>query len=195
MKKFDDRNTRMERIAFDKLAAIHAIFDVFVINCKNAYCLSAYVTIDEMLAGFRGKCNYRQYIPFKPNKYGIKILAMCDAEIFYINIMEVYVGKQPDGAYKISNSSYDVVTRRCQHFVGTGRNVTIDNWFTSLLLVKTLLSDFKLTVIGTIRKSKRELPVEFSKPVSRPEKKAGCLDLEMNPLSFPTSQKKAKVYF
>ncbi|KAJ8942086.1 hypothetical protein NQ314_010159 [Rhamnusium bicolor] len=28
----------------------------------------------------------------------------------------------------------------------------------------------QLTVIGTIRKNKRELPIEFSKPVSRPEK-------------------------
>lgn len=168
--RFDDKDTRMERTAFDKLAAIRAIFDIFVTNCKNGYCLSAYVTIDEMLAGFRGKCNFRQYIPSKPNKYGIKILAMCDAKMFYTSIMEVYVGKQPDGPYKISNSSYDVVTRLCQHILGTGRNVTIDNWFTSLPLVKTLLSDFKLTVIGTIRKNKRELPVEFSKPVSRPEK-------------------------
>ncbi|KAJ8927264.1 hypothetical protein NQ314_020265 [Rhamnusium bicolor] len=124
-----------------------------------------------MLAEFRGKCNFRQYIPCKTNKYGIKILAMCDAKMFYTSIMEVYVGKQPDGPYKISNSSYDVVTRLCQHIVGTGRNVTIDNWFTSIPLVKTLLSDFKLTVIGTIRKDKRELLVEFCKPVSRPEKK------------------------
>ncbi|KAJ8954265.1 hypothetical protein NQ314_007140 [Rhamnusium bicolor] len=70
----------------------------------------------------------------------------------------------------MATSSYDVVTRLCPHIVDTGRNVTIDNWFTSLSLVKTLLSDFKLTVIGTIRKNKRKLPVEFSKPVFRPEK-------------------------
>ncbi|KAJ8941987.1 hypothetical protein NQ314_010211 [Rhamnusium bicolor] len=159
----------MKETAFDKLAAIRAIFDIFVTNCKNGYCLSAYLTIDEMLAELRGKCNFRQYIPSRHYKDGIKILAMCDAKMFFTSIMEVYIGKQPDGPYKISNSSYDVVTRLCKHIVGTGRNITIDNWFTSLPLLKTLLSDFKLTVSGTITKNKRELPVEFSKPVSRPE--------------------------
>ncbi|KAJ8931846.1 hypothetical protein NQ314_015200 [Rhamnusium bicolor] len=74
--RFDDKDTRMERTAFDILSAIRAIFDIFVTNCKNGYCLSAYVTIDEMLAGFRGKYNFRLYIPSKPNKYGINILAM-----------------------------------------------------------------------------------------------------------------------
>ncbi|KAJ8972837.1 hypothetical protein NQ314_000001 [Rhamnusium bicolor] len=32
------------------------------------------------------------------------------------------------------------------------------------------INGYRFTVIGTIRKNKRELPVEFSKPVSRPEK-------------------------
>jgi hypothetical protein len=41
------------------------------------------MTIDEMLVGFPGKCSFRQYIPSKPNKYGLKILALCDAKMFY----------------------------------------------------------------------------------------------------------------
>ncbi|KAJ8929758.1 hypothetical protein NQ314_017523 [Rhamnusium bicolor] len=65
--RFDNKDTRMERIAFDKLAAIRAIFDIYATNCKNGYCLPDYLTIDEMFAGFTGKCNFRQYIPSKPN--------------------------------------------------------------------------------------------------------------------------------
>ncbi|KAJ8937052.1 hypothetical protein NQ314_012046 [Rhamnusium bicolor] len=38
--RFDDKDTRMERTAFDKLAAIHAIFDIFVTNCKRLLFLS-----------------------------------------------------------------------------------------------------------------------------------------------------------
>ncbi|KAJ8952463.1 hypothetical protein NQ314_007539 [Rhamnusium bicolor] len=44
------------------------------------------------------------------------------------------------------------------------RNITIDNWFTSIPLVETLAKDYKLTVIGTIRKNKKKLPLEFTKP-------------------------------
>src|SRR5215475_10409512 len=66
----------------DKLAAIQFILDEFVKNCKSTYCLSEFFTIDEMLVPFRGRCSFIQYVPNKPEKYGIKIFALCDAKIF-----------------------------------------------------------------------------------------------------------------
>ncbi|XP_066249572.1 piggyBac transposable element-derived protein 4-like [Euwallacea similis] len=42
--------------------------------------MSEYVTIDEMLHPFHGRCSRIQYIPSKPAKYGIKVFAMCDAK-------------------------------------------------------------------------------------------------------------------
>ncbi|KAJ8930417.1 hypothetical protein NQ314_016785 [Rhamnusium bicolor] len=62
------------------------------------------------------------------------------------------------------------------------------------MAVKTLLSDFKLTVIGTIRKNKRELPVEFSKLVSRPEK-SSMFGLRNECTLVSYIPKKAKMYF
>ena len=84
-----------------------------------------------MLAAFRGRCSFRQYIPSKPDKYGIKIFALVDAQTFFTSKIEVYVGTQPDGPYKVSNSPGDVVKRLCSCIFGTGRNITLDNWFTS----------------------------------------------------------------
>nr|XP_023014742.1 uncharacterized protein LOC111504426 [Leptinotarsa decemlineata] len=162
--RFDNKDTREERTAIDKLAPIRNFFDLFVTKCKDGYSLSEYVTIDEKLEGFRGKCNFRQYIPTKPNRYGIKIFALSDAKTFYTGNLEVYVGQQPAGPYAVSNSPGDVVMRLCDEIKGSGRNVTMDNWFTSVPLVDTLLKNFKLTVIGTMRKNKGELPLEFSKP-------------------------------
>lgn len=162
--RFDDKETRLERRKTDELAPIRKIFEIFNSNCENGYHLSAFVTIDEMLAAFRGRCSFRQYIPSKPNKYCIKILALCDAKMFYTSKMEVYVGTQPDGPFKLSISPKDVVLRLCEHIFGSCRN-----WFTSIALVKNLFSEHKLTVIGTLRKNKRELPLEFSKPAARPE--------------------------
>lgn len=167
--RFDDKDTRVERASFDKLAAIRDIFNMFIRNCENAYHLSEFTTVDEMLVGFRGKCNFRQYIPSKPNKYGIKVFALCDAKMFYTSTMEAYVGMQPDGPFKLSNSPPDVVLRLCRKIYGSGRNLTIDNWFTSVPLVKKLVNEHRITVIGTVRKNKRELPIEFSNPVARPQ--------------------------
>lgn len=164
--RFDDKRTRTERKMLDKLAPIREFYDRFVENCKTGYSLSEFVTIDEKLEAFRGRCSFRQYIPSKPNKYGLKIFALADAKVYYTYNLEVYVGQQPEGPFKKSNSPDAVVERLCEPIYGSGRNVTLDNWFTSVSLVQKLLEK-KLTVVGTIRKNKRELPVEFVTPTGR----------------------------
>lgn len=168
--RFDDLQTREARRALDRLAPIRDLFDMFVQNCGAAFTPFQYVTIDEKLEAFRGRCVFRQYIPNKPNKYGIKIFALCDPKVFYTCKMEVYVGKQPPGPWEVNNSAEAVVERMCEPIRGTGRNVTTDNWFTSFKLIEKLKKNFNLTLLGTVRKNKRELPIEFSRPVKRPEK-------------------------
>lgn len=88
--RFDDLRTRADRKVTDKLAAVRYLLDHFNNNCKKAYSLSEMVTIDEMLETFRGRCGFRQYIPNKPAKYGLKIFALTDAKMFYTNNIEVY---------------------------------------------------------------------------------------------------------
>ncbi|KAJ8914727.1 hypothetical protein NQ315_017437 [Exocentrus adspersus] len=166
--RFDDSTTRDERRQSDKLAPIREVFENFIANCKTAYTPFQNVTIDEKLEAFRGNCNFRQYIPSKPAKYGVKIFALVDSKTFYTLNMEVYVGKQPEGPFAVSNSPKDVVARLCQPIKGTGRNVTVDYWFTSLELLENLKKNFNLTLLGTIRKNKKELPQEFANPSTRP---------------------------
>lgn len=55
-----------------------------------------FVTIQEILPGFRCKLNFRMYLPSKPNKHGIAIYALCDMKMLYTSTMEVFVGKQPE---------------------------------------------------------------------------------------------------
>lgn len=164
--RFDDINDRVERKELDNVAPIREIFEIFVANCQNNYSLGEYVTIDEQLLSFRGKCKFRMYIPNKPAKYGIKVFALCDARTWYTSNLEIYAGKQPDGPYKISNSGYDVVNRLASQIEGSRRNITMDNWFTSIPLAETLLEK-KITVIGTLRSNKREIPLQFRKFTKR----------------------------
>ena len=167
--RFDDKSTRTERLKSDKLAPIREIFQMFVSNCQKTYSISEFGTIDEMLAAFRGRCSFRQYIPSKPDKYGIKLFALVDAQTFFTSKLEVYVGSQPDGAYKASNSPCDVVERLCSGIFGTGRNITLDNWFTSYDLAQKMLSH-QITLVGTLRKNKRQIPPEFLDLRNRGEK-------------------------
>ncbi|XP_071052896.1 piggyBac transposable element-derived protein 4-like [Onthophagus taurus] len=159
--RFDEKATRAERQETDKLAAIRVLFDYIVNKCGQLFTPSEYLTVDEQLVAFRGHCNFRQYMPSKPNKYGIKIFALVDAKNFYNLKMEVYLGTQPDGPFKVSNSPGDVVIRLISPISKSGRNITVDNWFTSIPLADNLLKNHKVTLVGTVRKNKREIPVEF----------------------------------
>lgn len=109
--RLDDKSTQPERLKVDISAAVREVFSLFIENCKTCYSMRPYVTVDEMLAGFRGKCRFRQYIPSKPNKYGIKIFCMVDSKIFYTGNFEVYAGKQPEDPYYFSNKPLDIVKR------------------------------------------------------------------------------------
>lgn len=69
--RFDDATKRSETSAIDNFVRIRDIFDAFVTNYKEAYSPGFYVTMDEMLEAFRGRCRFRQYNANKPAKYGI----------------------------------------------------------------------------------------------------------------------------
>ncbi|KAJ8913341.1 hypothetical protein NQ315_013312 [Exocentrus adspersus] len=102
--------------------------------------------IDEMLQGFRGKCGFRVYRPSKPRKYGRKIYALIDAKMYYTTSME---GRH----FKFGISSIIM-----QPIFGTKRNVTMDNFFTSMEVANKLLKVHQLTIIGTLRKNKKHIP-------------------------------------
>ena len=87
--------------------------------------------------------------------------------MFYTSQIEIYAGKQPEGPYKLSDSSADVVKVLTQPVSHTGRNVTFDNWFTSVTLVEKILKEH---TVGTIRKNKREILPEFINSKQREEK-------------------------
>ncbi|XP_066970873.1 piggyBac transposable element-derived protein 4-like isoform X3 [Macrobrachium rosenbergii] len=159
--RFDDIITRAERRLEDKFAAFRKFFEKFVDNCISNYNISEYATVDEMLAAFRGKCPFRVYMPSKPAKYGIKIFILADAKTFYVSRMEVYLGKQPEGPFVIDNSGAAVVKRLVSHINGSGRNIMMDNWFTSYGLAVDLVKNYRLTLVGTLRKNKAELPPQF----------------------------------
>ncbi|XP_056155945.1 piggyBac transposable element-derived protein 4-like [Lampris incognitus] len=151
--RFDNRETRVARRAHDKLAPIREVWVKWVERLPCVYNPGPEVTVDERLVLFRGRCPFRQYIPSKPGKYGIKIWAACDARTSYAWNMQVYTGKSASGMAE-KNQGMRVVLDMTQGF--RGHNITYDNFFTSYALDQELLKK-KLTMIGTVRKNKPEL--------------------------------------
>lgn len=159
---FDNSSTRPQRIENgDKLAAISEVFDIFITNCQSNYSCGEYLTIDEMLIAFRGRCRFRMYLKNKPDKYGIKMQCLVDAKTHYLLNAFIYIGKDTHttNPRKLAIPTLDVL-RLAATVSGTNRNITCDNWFSSLELVSELKKN-QLTYVGTIRKNKREIPPQF----------------------------------
>jgi hypothetical protein len=95
--RFDNADTRKERQKDDPTAPISFLFNRFVSNCQKVYTIGTCATIDEMLVSFRGRCKFRMYIPNKPAKYGLKIMALTDSRNHYFLNGYIYVGKNSDG--------------------------------------------------------------------------------------------------
>lgn len=71
MLRFDNPETRAARQLRDKLAAIRLLLDGFTSNCQRSYVPGAFLTVDEELYPFRGRCAFKQYMPSKPSRYGL----------------------------------------------------------------------------------------------------------------------------
>lgn len=172
--RFDNADDREERKKENPVAAISELFDFFIENSRNSYTIGANACIDEMLVGFRGRCRFKMYIPSKPEKYGIKIMALTDARTQYLYNAYIYAGKDSDGRgltmeeRKLNKPTQSVI-RLAKCLYNSNRNITADNWFSSVELAELLFAN-KLTFVGTLRKNKKEIPPEL---LPRKDRKQG----------------------
>ena len=157
--RFDDAAKRRREKLPDKMSPIRKVFEAWTDTLQMCYNVGENVTVDEQLVTFRGNCPFRQYIPSKPGKYGLKFWACCDSETAYVCNIQLYTGKQK-GEPREQNQGTRVVMDMVKNLEKSGRNVTCDNFFTSFILGNHLKQK-NLTVLGTIRKNRKEIPQQL----------------------------------
>ena len=152
--RFDDMSTRATRKDGEqgRITPIHELWEKFIEACKKNYSAGPYVTIDELLLAFRGRCLFKVYMPSKPGKYGIKVWSMVDASNAYLLNAQIYKGKGPCGPER--HQAKRVVKDLTTPILNSGRNIACGNFFTDFSLAVELLEK-KLTILGTLRKNKR----------------------------------------
>lgn len=131
------------------------VFNHIRAKCQTANELGCHTCVDEELYPFRGRFKARKYMPKKPARYGIKVWQLVDSETRYLLNFDIYLGKEGNEAMK--GLAEKVVLELTRPINQTGRNVTTDNYFTSKSLA-TKLWDNELTLVGTIRNNRKELP-------------------------------------
>lgn len=155
--RFDDKTTRDQRKPSDNMAHVREMFDTFNATLTKPYVPSPCLTVDEQLVTFRGRARFKVFIPSKPGKYGILLRMMTDASSRYVLNILPYAGKPDDGQREPAGSAQRLVHKLVLPYKGSGRNVTMDRFYTSVELAEDLLKD-KLTIVGTMNASRRDIP-------------------------------------
>ena len=151
--RFDDKLQRPARIREDKLAHIRTLWEMWRQRLPLLFNPGREVTVDEQLVPFKGRCKFKQYMPKKTAKYGLKIWVTADVATSYAWRCDIYLGKSGDKPEV--GQGQRVALEMTEGLQGV--TVTCDNFFTTYPLAQELLKR-KISLVGTIRKNKPELP-------------------------------------
>ena len=154
--RFDEKQSRSERVLTDKFALASDIWKPFIENCHKCYNPHEHVTVDEQLFPTKSRCRFTQFMGNKPDKYGIKFFLLADSKSKYLCSGFPYLGKDEERPSNQQLGEY-VVMKLMQEYLDRGHNVVCDNFFTSLSLGNQLHKR-KTSLLGTIRNNRRELP-------------------------------------
>ena len=80
MLRFDKKSKKSQRLVDKKFALMGDIVDRFQTNSQRAYSPEFSLTIDEQLFPCKSRPKYTQYMPNKPDKYGIKFWLLAELD-------------------------------------------------------------------------------------------------------------------
>ena len=148
----------------DGLYKVRPLQNYLVAKFQEVYYPSKSVSIDEQLLLHKGNLLFRQYIPSKRARFGIKFFSLCDKTGYLYNT-EIYAGKntkmdQPE-EWKPLGLTGQLVMRLMEPILDNGHTLFVDNWFTSPKLFGQLLLR-QTSACGTLRKNCARFPVLFT---------------------------------
>ena len=114
--------------------------------------------MDETLIKFKGKIHFRQFIPIKPGRFGIKAFTLAESTSGYVLGSKVYTGKEANVVQKDLRKR--AVMLLMEPFPDKGYYVFMDNYYTSMGLLAEL-EGRKTLACGTVRFNRLGLPKEI----------------------------------
>ena len=191
--RFDNFSTRREKRETNKFCLISETWEGFIENCKRCYVPSFDLTIDKQLFPCKTRCPFIQFMPKTPDKFGVKFWVLVDAKSKYPCKEKPYLGKDPTRTRE-NDLPADVCLLLMQSFVKKGYNVAMDNFFTCINLADKLQAQ-KTTLLGTVRKQRKEIPKVETMMKSKPLYSAVVYQSPSNTTLTIYKAKKAKLVY
>ena len=136
-----------DRPQYDKMRQVQWLVEKIREACMQTWRLGKFLIVDEMMVRYKGTyCPTWQYMPKKPQKWGIKIWCLADLISKFISNFDIYCGKNLDnplkgrGHQRKSIVAQSVVMKLSIGLEHLGHCITTDNYFTSIPLLMELAS-------------------------------------------------------
>ena len=113
---------------------------------------------------WKGRLNFKQYIPSKPDRFGVKLYALCESESKYMVDFDIYTAgdydPNPNGDQFEMNQghSFQVVMGilRRSNLLNQGCLLYLDNYSSPHLFDHLAAED--TMCVGTVRLNRKEMP-------------------------------------
>ena len=150
----------------DRGFKIRPLINLLVPLWQRYYAPAKEISVDESMIPFKGRTGILQYLPKKPNKWGLKAWGLADAKSGYMWNWSLYLGKEKVAAmYKDVGVAHRVVVSLAQPLYHRRHVLYMDNFFTCGPLFRELAQN-GMGACGTIRLNRKGIPdsVKAAKP-------------------------------
>lgn len=161
---FVNNNERIPRgqDGYDPLFKVRPMLNIVDPIYSEVYYPERELAIDESMIKFKGRIFFRQYLPAKPTKWGIKTFALCESSTGYALRFLIYTGKNTftvDPHSKLCITE-QVVMHMTQDYHNKGHIVYMDNFYSSPSLYLAL-KDVGVGACGTVKPNRKFMPREL----------------------------------
>jgi len=158
---FTDNRNEPDRTyeMFDRLWKIRDLLEILNATFSKFYNPSDNLAIDEVIVSFKGRVIFKQYIPKKRKRFGIKIFKLCDSTGYTCD-MKVYLGKDRQRMAQHVTATHATVTELTRKIEGRGHNLYMDSFFSSPELFDDLAKKH-IYCCGTVRPNSKGMPQDL----------------------------------
>ena len=122
-------STAADEDAGNKLAKVRPLITLCETNFRLCFCPSQNLSVDEAMIQFDRRLSWKQYMPKKPVKWGLKLWCLCDSDTGYCVAFNVYIGSNRDNQQANLDLGYRVVMGLMPNYLNKHHHVFADNFF------------------------------------------------------------------
>ncbi|CAK9834553.1 PiggyBac transposable element-derived protein 4 [Anthophora retusa] len=143
----------------DRLHKIRNVIDILRTKFSQAFQPYERLCIDESLLLYKGRLSFKQYIPSKRNRFGVKSFILSDCQTGFVLDLLVYAGSST----MVHSDNQDIgisgaiVETLMKPYLGVGHTLYVDNWYSSPALFNFLHNNCT-NACGTVRKRRKGMP-------------------------------------